>query len=380
MRVMFVTSELFPWAKGGPQVVVYNLARELAREAEVEMLCIAPSGDARLREHYPGDIALRLVSDLSMGGLEYLYRNVAFVQKAKRAERPDVAHFHILPGANCFALPLFLKRMAIPLVLSVYDWVPDELPYYGNLEKARHVLHWSLAKRNLPLFDGLVVNSTYMKGVAALNGLVGAEVIPNGINVREWKDLEGLEGAECPFVLFWGKLYEKKGIERLIRAFAACSPGRAELKLFIAGRGPEEGRYRGLVEQLGMKEKVIFLGLLSDAVLKKYIASSTLCVFPSVYEGFGIAILEAMAAGKPVITSDRGGQTDFARDGENACLVEMERPGSLEKAMARLLDDEDERERLAENARRTAEGYDWGKIAPRYIDLYERISGESGRK
>jgi glycosyltransferase involved in cell wall biosynthesis len=374
-RVLFVTSELHPWVTGGPQNVVFNLANHLAGEVDLSMLCMAPGTDSRVEEHYREDITFTCLPDRGFGAFKYLYRNYAYARRANEAGVLDLVHFHVLPGANCFLLPARYKAKGVPLVLTLYDWVPDELRFYGPAEKVRHVLHWQAARRNLRFFDRFVVNSTYMQDVAGSYGLQRAAIIPNGIDAAEWET-----GKKIPMrgelnLLFWGRLYDKKGIEELVLAFADCARGRDDVHLYIGGKGPGEARYRKLAHRLGVAERITFLGALAGAELKDYLATCDICVFPSVYEGFGIAILEAMAAAKAVITSARGGQADFARDGRNARLVDSGEPGALAFAMNELLDNAELRRSLGEQAARTAREYRWPAIASDYAALYGQILG-----
>jgi glycosyltransferase involved in cell wall biosynthesis len=375
VKVLFITSELFPWVRGGPQNVVRNLANHLAGKVEIEVLCIAPGDAPSLAEYYHEDIEFTFVRDRGPGALKYLYRNLAFARKAGEVSEPDLVHFHILPGANCYRLPPRLKNQGRPLVLTIYDWVPDELRFYGMMEKMRHITHWQAARRGLRYFDDFVVNSTYMDEVVRSNGLCEVEIIPNGINPGEWRAATPLRLKGELNVLFWGRLYDKKGVGELIRAFAECVEGRSGIHLYIAGEGPQEERYRRLAGELGVQSMVSFTGALADDVLKGYLASSDLCVFPSAYEGFGITILEAMAAGKPVITSSRGGQTDFASDGYNALIARLDKPGDLARAIREMLDDAELRRRLGEKAMKTAEEYSWQRIASEYADFYQRVIG-----
>lgn len=378
MKVFFVTSELYPWVTGGPQNVVYHLAGHLAGEVDLSMLCIAPEDGVGPQGRYGKDIAFNLIPDRGWGAFKYLYRNLAYINRVKTAGEPDIVHFHILPGANCCLLPSYLRRKSrARLVLTLYDWIPDELEYYGTTEKLQHIMHWSMARRRLRYFDHFIVNSSYMKGIVSSYGLDNVEIMPNGIDASEWKveARKHLKGALN--VLFWGKLYDKKGVEELIRSFAASARERKDSHLYIGGDGPEGARYRELARSLGMADRITFTGPLLDDELKLYLNSSDLCVFPSAYEGFGISILEAMAAGKPVITSARGGQTDFAREGHNARLVDMGEPGGLSRAISELLDDAALRNRLAAAAAATAREYGWRRIALDYTAMYERLLGEA---
>jgi len=374
MKVLFVASELYPWQIGGPQNVVYNLANHLAERIDLEMLCISPGEGQGMREYYRREITFNLIEDRGPKWFKYLHRNISYVENFRELDAFDLVHFHILPGANCFFLPPCIKKRSLAkLVLSLYDWVPEELRFYGTAEKLGHIMHWSAARRRFRYFDRFVVNSTYVKEIAQSYGLGQVEIMPNGIDMDEWRTSEKLPLKGGVNILYWGRLYAKKGVGRLIRAFAESLIGRDDVHLYIGGEGPEENLYRDLSRSLGLEDKVTFLGMLTNEELKRYLNSCDFCVFPSVYEGFGISILEAMAASKPVITSRKGGQTDFARDGYNALLVDLDEPQGLARAIKEMIDDTGMRESLGANAASTATRYDWRRIAQDYAGFYERI-------
>ena len=370
IRVLFLASELFPEKLGGVQTVIYQLVRHLSPRVNLDLLAIKPESP-ETTFHYRDRAGLRLVPSFGRGPWKYLPRNLAYAASALSMSRVDVVHYHILPGANCFICPAifrFLKRAK--QVISVHDWIPLEMGYYDSREKAEHLLHWWFARKNLGLADRLVVNSTFMRDILQSHGYSMVTVIPNGITLAEWTNTETMPLTGQVKLAFWGKLFSKKGLDTLIRAFALLSREFPDTHLYLAGSGPEEGLYRELARDLGISPKVHFMGKLHHETLKSLAASSDICVFPSQYEGFGISILEAMALGKPVVTSNRGGQLDFVVHGKNALLVDPGDPELLAACLARLAKDAELRRSLGKEARKTAEKYDWGRIAPLYEELY----------
>ncbi|MDY6794627.1 MAG: glycosyltransferase family 4 protein [Actinomycetota bacterium] len=379
MKVLFVTSELYPWKTGGVQNVVYNLAARLGEEIDLEMICIHLGDGEEGLDGYGDGVTFRFIEDRGAGPLKYLYRNLAYIRADGGLEDFDIVHFHILPGANCAFLPRHIKRRSeARLLLSVYDWIPDELEFYDTGEKVRHLMHWAAAKRGLKNFDGYIVNSSYVKDIVESYGLTGVTIMPNGIDMDEWRTSRRLALRGSTNILFWGRLFPKKGVDHLIKAFAVVTRRYRDIHLYIGGEGPHECHYRKLCRRLGLENRTTFLGGLSKDDLKAYLNSCDFCVFPSIYEGFGIAVLEAMAASRPVIVSERGGQVDFARHAFNALLVDLDKPDQLPHAIQSLATDERLRRELGENAARTATEYNWRDIAGRYVELYESMLSKGG--
>ena len=132
------------------------------------------------------------------------------------------------------------------------------------------------------------------------------------------------------------------------------APAHPRLRLLIVGDGPERDALRQAAIDLGIVDAVHFLGFRADA--RAVMGEVDVVVHAPVYEGFGLVVLEAMAAGRPVVASDApGGVPDMVVDGETGVLVADGSPSGLAAALGRLLDDEAERRRLGVNGRRRFE-------------------------
>ncbi|MBI4353091.1 MAG: glycosyltransferase [Candidatus Omnitrophica bacterium] len=178
-----------------------------------------------------------------------------------------------------------------------------------------------------------------------------------------------------PFVLYLARLHDKKRPDVVIKAFGRISGFYSDLLLVMAGGG--EKSYvrilRDLVRRLGLVDRVVFAGALEGETVWEAYGAARIFVLPSLQENFGFSVMEAMAAGCPVVASDR---IDFACEIAEAqagllCAPEEE---PLAAAMRELLDDESLRRRTAENGRRfVLENFTWEKAARRFTDFYERI-------
>lgn len=375
MKIGIVTSELFPWKIGGLQNVVFHLVNKLANEVDVVVICLAPESQSRIYDYYHERINFHFIKDMGLSLLRYPVRNLRYLLASESLRKCNIIHFHILPGANCFFLPGRLRRSVdTKLLITLYDWIPHELPFYDIPERLAHILHWQAAKRRLSLFDLFIVNSSYMKDIVDSRGFHPVEVIPNGIDPEDWK-VQSIPNRDHKVKgLFWGRLYDKKGVGELLKATSILHELGYDYHLYIAGEGPRSNDYLSLSKSLGLEKTVTFLGPLPEHELKHYLAVCDFCIFPSAYEGFGISILESMAAGKPVITTRRGGQTDFARDGYNSLLVDPGNPAELANAIKEMITNPDLRERLGRNARITASEYSWDKIIWKYLDIYHEVA------
>lgn len=183
-------------------------------------------------------------------------------------------------------------------------------------------------------------------------------------------------GLVRPYVLALGAIDPRKNTERIVRAFAAFQKkGSTNHQLALAGlSGPMANAYVRLAKSLGIAECLKTLEFVSDAELIALYSAAEMFVYPSLYEGFGLPIIEAMACGTPVITSERGSILEVA--GGAAMMVNPLDVEEIASAMYRLAWDVNLREALIEKGRARAAMYSWQKTAERTFQVYERVVGD----
>jgi glycosyltransferase involved in cell wall biosynthesis len=172
-----------------------------------------------------------------------------------------------------------------------------------------------------------------------------------------------------------GRLELQKGFDLLLRAFAQCVHAHPGWTLDIVGEGSEGDRLRALAEDLKIGSKVVLRGVIKDT--ERILREADLFVLSSRYEGFPMALLEAMASGLPVVSFDcRSGPREMIHDGVNGVLVAPNDVEALAKAMDRLMSADDERERLGEQAVGVAEKFSLAKINQMWRSVFEEaVSG-----
>lgn len=238
-------------------------------------------------------------------------------------------------------------------------------------------------------------------------GLVNqAIVIPNGIDMTEFNDFPVRKSLrerypslkDKKIILFLGRVHWIKGLDILVSAFSKLARQRDDVHLLIVGN--DEGRYsekvKGWIRDYGMKYvdygvmkqargdryeavidrrkvKVTFTGMLKGRVKLEALAGSDIFVLPSYSENFGIAVIEAMACGLPVVISDQVGIYKEVAKAKAGVVIETD-VMQLAEAMANLLDNPDSCEEIGENGRRLVEErFSWDKIAMEMIEVYRGI-------
>ena len=147
------------------------------------------------------------------------------------------------------------------------------------------------------------------------------------------------------------------------------------MRLLVVGRGERMNHYRDLAVKCGAAERVHFVGHVED--VRRYYAAADVFVLPSLFEGFGMTILEAMACGLPVVSSGNTGAAGLIENGRNGFVFhdQDEVPGILQNLI-----DADLRKRIGHEARKTAEEYTWDKETARYEGIYYRIAERGGSR
>ena len=206
-------------------------------------------------------------------------------------------------------------------------------------------------------------------------------VIPNAIDPREIESVKPSDpkaarremGGDGELLLLNVASFKPaKGHAYLIRAVREARDMLPNLKLLIVGDGPLKPQIERLVKRMGLEKTVVFLGKRSDAV--KFLWLCDIFVLPSVSEGLGLAAIEAMAAGRPVVATRVGGIPEAVRDGVDGLLVPPRDPEALARAIVTLARDEGLRRRMGEAGRRRArEEFSVEEAARRYEEFYLEI-------
>ena len=206
------------------------------------------------------------------------------------------------------------------------------------------------------------------------------QIIPNGIQVDFFSKAVPLPHLQDGMInlLFVGRLEKRKGLKYLLSAYSKLKWDWPNLRLIVVGPGkPDDDSYRIMGER-NLKD-VVFAGRVSDEEKARYYKSAHIYCSPATgRESFGIVLLEAMAAGKPVVASNIEGYSSVLTHGRDGLLVSPKSDDELADAIATLLKDPGLRSRLAANGRRGVEEFRWERVAGRVMDYY--VSFLDGRQ
>ena len=181
---------------------------------------------------------------------------------------------------------------------------------------------------------------------------------------------------EKPTIFFAGRLIEEKGIFDLVEAASLLSAD-FNFELVVAGFGPDKDRLIEKINEFGLQNKVKLVGYLEGDALDQAYRSASIFVLPSWREGFPLVLVEAMDYGLPIVTTRIRGAVDRMKEGENALFVSPKNPGELAIALRNLLTDPALMGRMSENNQRLVLDYLPGKVGKEYLDIFQKVIGES---
>lgn len=349
---------------GGVQEHVRHLAAAL-RELGDDVTVIAPGRRSRGGVQVVGP-SIRVPFNDSVAPLALRPDAWARTARAVRALRPDVVHVHepAVPWVSLAAT----ATSAAPVVATFHAW-SDRARLYTAASR--------VVGRVLEHVDAHIAVSraaaTY-HGAALGRRPESFTVIPNGVDVARFRSaIPFSQMGEQPSLLFVGRLEPRKGLETLLHAVVSLKTARPDLRLYVVGDGPDRDRCQQLLPAR-LRSDVVFLGRVDNDELPRFFASCDLFVAPALGgESFGIVLIEAMAAGCPVVASDIPGYASVVIDGRNGRLVPPHDPAALADAIAALLDNPALAQALARAADADVERYDWAAVATEVREVYRRV-------
>ena len=371
MKIGLVTPYEYPFPGGVTEHVYYldHWFREWGHQVKI----IAPTaGDA---ENVPDNV-IRISSSITSIPFSGSVSRVTLspkiylpVKRLLRKERFDVLHIHepLTP-----ALSLFVLRHSKTVCVGTFHAYREKR--HLALETVAPLIQRLLEKLDARICvseAALELISHYFPGDYV--------VIPNGIDVNRFgaAQLQPIERFSDgrPNILFVGRLEQRKGFRFLMRAYPYVLEAVPDARLIVAGAYDKEDkepfvRYARMHGLTGAK----FVGRISQEDLPRYYRTCDVFCAPSTgFESFGIVLLEAMAAGKPIVATDIPGYRSVVEDVSEGLMVEPENERALAKAIIHLLRNPGLRREMGERGRRKAANYDWPIVAQQILDLYTQL-------
>jgi glycosyltransferase involved in cell wall biosynthesis len=391
MRVAFITFEYPPFIAGGAGTYAINVTYELAKQGH-EVTVFTPKNNSIESTNYNENLKVfrvALKDNLPFRALQFWLKLPEAIKNIESCKKFDIIHFN---GLSYWFLKNKLSKA--PHIITIHHLVTDaikcnslgRISRFCDISGENNFFIPFIEKRSVKCADKIISVSKFTKKQIVETYMLNPEkinVIYNGIELKEQTftedELEKLNKKFCipqkPVILFVGRVDDpRKGLDLLLKSFKNVLEKIVSI-LLVVGKGNQTDA-RTLATSLGIQDNVFFTGFLDEITLKKCYALCDVYVVPSRLEGFGLTILEAMAAGKPVVATNVGAITEIMKDGENGISVELMEINGLSNAICTLLQNKNLSEDMgSRNANYVKKHFSWEKTAKETEQIYMQLSG-----
>ena len=385
LRVVLVTRRFWPLV-GGAERVMANLGDELAdRGAQVTMLT------ARWDAHWPAEITFRGVPVVRLpnpptrgwGTFRYMQSLARWLRR--NPDRYDLVYVSMLKHDAYAALGAI--RGGVPVVLRA-----EGAGRGGDCLWQLQANCGARIKRRCMKAAALVGPSRVIQRELIAAGYPRTRIhyLPNGVPIPPPGNPHGKKAARAalgavqpaldvtgpaPLAVYAGRLDEAKGLADLVAAWGPISSRWSQARLALVGEGPYRAALEEEIDARGLNGRVVLAGTFDS--VDELLAAADLFVLPSLAEGMSVALLEAMAAGLPIVATDIPANRHLVADGQHGLLVPCRDPDALGAAIRRLLDDPELAARLgAAAAERAAGQFSLARMADEHVRLFESLIAE----
>ncbi|TEU22663.1 MAG: glycosyltransferase family 4 protein [Anaerolineales bacterium] len=301
-----------------------------------------------------------------------LLRNAWLFRSMVRGFKPDIVHIHYIYNNITNLLWYWGVKN-----LFVSPWGSDIInDYSAEIEGSSFYRRFLFRQARV-----ITATSHFLADVARHYTDKEVHVVPFGVDCQVFRPTERINMTSVVTLAFVKHLRVKYGPEYLIRAMSLIVAEYSRTKLLIVGSGELRIQLEALTERLGLTRNISFLGAIEHRQLPELLRNVDMFVMPSIWEGFGVAAVEAQAMEIPVIATKVGGIPEIVRDGITGILVEPRNPEQLATAIIELIENPEKRKEMGKEGRKyVLSRYRWEDNAALMDDLYKSVLESPGGK
>jgi glycosyltransferase involved in cell wall biosynthesis len=341
MKILVIAADLIPGKLGGAEQHIIEVIKRLSSRHD---FLIFAGEDTSISKEFNGNVVVQPINYPkipNLFGIAFIIFGLLKIKKTLGKKKYDLIWAkQTYPQAVLGALLKNYSHKPLYVTAQNPKLHYEELVIKGTVFRPFHhlfarfldpVIHWSFSKADI-----VAAVSKYSADLAKEMGAKNIRVIPNGVEVAKYKQGKSQKNQKLRIVTT-SALIPRNGIDILIEAVALL-PSKIKWDLRIAGEGPEKKDLELRIKSHKLNKKVKLVGRVSNENIPDFLLSSDLFVRPSRKEGFGVAFLEALATGIPVIATPVGGIRDFINNQETGLLVEPNNPQQVKDAIISLID------------------------------------------
>jgi glycosyltransferase involved in cell wall biosynthesis len=351
MKIGLITQDFYPFT-GGQGRHIYEIVKRIESNSKIKAIVFSPT-ENKLKNHIQ---IFPITNKIGKNILFSFLLNFSIERLIKEYSLNKI-NVHCGPGGL-----FLLRKLDIPVVATCHHTYWQQYKYV-NGQRWKKVFTL-FEKRTYQISDKVICVSEDSKRILTEKYGINPSkiiVIPNGVDTEKFYPIESVKKINNA-LLYVGRIDERKGVDFLIRSMSSVIIKYPEIKLFIGGKGP-------LLPEL---ENIKFIGFIPEDELNEWYNKVKCVVVPSVFEGFGITVIEAMAAGTPVIGTNVDGIKSIIRNKENGYLVEYGNTDSLANVIIDVLLNDNSK--VVHLGLKTIKNeYDWKAISNEIEELYEKL-------
>jgi glycosyltransferase involved in cell wall biosynthesis len=366
MRIVILIYDFPPQVLGGTEIATYSIAKHLVQRGH-EVHVVTTWGKGLPRERIEDGFTVhrsRVIVKPVLGSTSYFIHAYSAVKKIN----PDLIH------AQNISLALYALLIKKTLKKPYVTWAQGSDIYLPS-----RFFRW-FYKFNLKNAGAVIAQTSDEKGIMQKICDRDIMILPSGIDLGRFSNLSressrsGLQIKKGEkVILFVGKLHAVKGVNYLIQAMNVIRQKEPKTRLILVGDGEERRDLEKLTSSLNLADSVTFVGKVPNEKVPQYMAAADIFVLPSLSEGFPMVIVEAMASGLPIVTTNVTGLPEIVHNGENGLLVEPKNSVELAEKILLLLQDDELRGDIAQNNRQRAKDYTWEKVVDNLEEVYQKV-------
>ncbi len=374
MKIVMIAGNPIGKSYGGVAVHVDNLTKLLSNSKEITPILVTFGEENSTYEK--NGIQFFVLKRLTYG--KYLFPLQIFydllrLDKLIKKINPDL--IHIQSTVPTFSLSGIYLAKKYKVLLTLHGYFKEEYKFHTGVEKIfNRFLSTPLEKRALKKIPNIITVCPQIKEMIQKITQSNIFVVPNGIDVKAIQAFKPIKTRTNHTIFYIGVLNKRKGVDDLIRAIPLVKNEIKDIKLYIAGTGPDLNKLKNLTKNLNIEENVKFLGFISEENKFSYMKSTDIFVLATYWESFPLVLLEAMACEKPIITTDVAGNPFAVIDGSNGFLVKPGNWRQISEKLIYLFKNEEMIKRMGEESKKRAIMFDWSIIAQQTRDIYLKIN------
>lgn len=389
MRILIANDQHWPM-KSGVATAARTLAQGLASLGHTVMV-LAPSQNGKSGQECDENYEITRIRSLPLPFRKNLRVSVTYDREVRRILvdfNPDIVHVHTQLTVGLSALRAAVQ-LEIPAVATNHIMPDNMINNIRALTPVKRPATYLMNEYGVLLYRGarrIIVPTESVLDIANFGRLeVPFLAISNGIDLSLYSQrkpkkyiYETYDIPDDKIIVTWlGRLDREKHLDILVKAFAKLAVDNTNIHLLIVGSGNMESELIDLVEDLDIAAQVTFTGLVPEEDKFELHRVTSVFAVPSPNELQCLAMLEAMACGKPAVAVDAGALAELVHHDKNGYLVSVDDADGFARMLAMIIDSPERLESFGKKSRRIAEKHDIKRVMPRFVKLYEEVIEES---